>query len=244
MVTRSIDELLGELMRNGFTRGGFAKKMFVHFASSGYYIGQKRSLPVESQKANSVVDISALHEESLDLTGLDDLFQWASEVVAEGLDVKARKARDQKVKRQVLSIIHRSAEMQAKTKYTDELSYLQRRVIALQSALSEKNDELCNLKQLVMAQYINLQRIPELEEKLLQLESSAKKESEIEEERKHLMNALAKLKTERDLLDELLSANEAENVRVAELLRQSREEAEKLKNRRWWHFLTSCWAKN
>lgn len=218
--------------------------MFVHFATSSYYIGQKRSLPVESQKANSVVDISALHEESLDLTGLDDLFQWASEVVAEGLDVKARKARDQKVKRQVLSIIHRSAEMQAKTKYTDELSYLQRRVIALQSALSEKTDELCNLKQLVMAQYINLQRIPELEEKLLQLESSAKKELEIEEERKHLMTALAKLKTERDLLDELLSANEAENVRVAELLRQSREEAEKLKNRRWWHFLTSFWAKN
>lgn len=220
------------------------KKMFVHFATNSYYIGQKRSLPVESQKANSIVDLSALHEESLDLTGLDDLFQWASEMVAEGLDVKARKARDQKVKRQVLSIIHRSAEMQAKSKYTDELSYLHRRVIALQSALSEKTDELCNLKQLVMAQYINLQRIPELEEKLLQLESSAKKELEIEEERKHLMNALAKLKTERDLLDELVSTNEAENVRVAELLRQSREESEKLKNRRWWHFLTSFRAKN
>lgn len=218
--------------------------MFVHFATNSYYIGQKRSLPVESQKANSIVDLSALHEESLDLTGLDDLFQWASEMVAEGLDVKARKARDQKVKRQVLSIIHRSAEMQAKSKYTDELSYLHRRVIALQSALSEKTDELCNLKQLVMAQYINLQRIPELEEKLLQLESSAKKELEIEEERKHLMTALAKLKTERDLLDELVSTNEAENVRVAELLRQSREESEKLKNRRWWHFLTSFRAKN
>ncbi len=244
MVTRSIDELLRELDRNGFTRGGVAKKMFVHFATNSYYIGQKRSLPVESQKANSIVDLSALHEESLDLTGLDDLFQWASEMVAEGLDVKARKARDQKVKRQVLSIIHRSAEMQAKSKYTDELSYLHRRVIALQSALSEKTDELCNLKQLVMAQYINLQRIPELEEKLLQLESSAKKELEIEEERKHLMTALAKLKTERDLLDELVSTNEAENVRVAELLRQSREESEKLKNRRWWHFLTSFRAKN
>lgn len=199
---------------------------------------------MESQKANSVVDINALHDESLDLAGLDDLFQWASEMVAEGLDVKARKARDQKVKRQVLSIIHRNAEMQAKTKYTDELSYLHRRVIALQSVVSEKTDEVCNLKQLVMAQYINLQRIPELEEKLVQLESTAKKEHEIEEERKLLMNALAKLKTERDLLDELLTANESENVRLAELLSQSREATEKLKNRRWWHFLTSIWAKN
>ena len=201
---------------------------------------------MESQKAESMVDLSALHEGAVDVSGLDDLFQWASELVAEGMDVRARKVRDQKVKRQVLNIIYKSAEQQAKAKVFDELCYLQRRVIALQSALGEKNDETCNLKQLVLAQYVNLQKIPELEEKLVQLESAGvdreNLKEEFEEERKQLMNALTKLKTERDLLDELLTANESENLRLVQLLKEIKEENSELKSRPWWHFLKTIWS--
>lgn len=197
---------------------------------------------MEIQKTESIVDLGTQHDDAVDLTGLDDLFQWASELVAEGLDVKARRIRDQKVKRQVLSIIHRSAELQAKTKYSDELSYLQRRVIALQSALAERIDEVCNLKGLVLTQYVNLQRIPQLEEQIVQLEAASINNEELEEERKQILNALTKLKTERDLLDELVTANENENTRLASLLKQSNEENELLKNRRWWHFLRPLWG--
>lgn len=197
---------------------------------------------MEIQKTESIVDLGTQHDDAVDLTGLDDLFQWASELVAEGLDVKARRIRDQKVKRQVLSIIHRSAELQAKTKYSDELSYLQRRVIALQSALAERIDEVCNLKGLVLTQYVNLQRIPQLEEQIVQLEAANINHEELEEERKQILSALTKLKTERDLLDELVTANENENTRLASLLKQSNDENELLKNRRWWHFLRPLWG--
>lgn len=175
------------------------------------------------------------HVEAVELQGLEDLFQWASEVVAEGLDGRARRAREQRIKKQVLSIIHRNAEMQAKAKYTDEINYLNRRVVALQGVVGVRTEEVSDLKQIMVAQYYCLQRIPELEEKIVQLEAQSFNKEQAEEERKHLMNALAKLKMERDYLEELVTVNESENSRLAVLLSETKKELAAVKNRRWWH---------
>ncbi len=190
---------------------------------------------MQNQKAEHYFYPTDDHNGSVDLQGLEDLFQWASEMVADGLDGRSRRERDQKVKKQVLKIIHRSADMQAKAKHADELAYLQRRVISLQGVLAEKMDELGNLKQIVLAQYFGLQRIPELEEKLVQLEAQSLDRQEVEAERRELMTALSKLKKDRDYLDELLSVSENENSRLASLLNDAKAENTALKNRRWWH---------
>ncbi|MBX9689211.1 MAG: hypothetical protein K2X27_21055 [Candidatus Obscuribacterales bacterium] len=191
---------------------------------------------MENQRAEQYFSPIDSHEDSVTVNGLDDLFQWASETVAEGLDGRARRAKEQRVKRQVLNIIHRSADLQAKAKHADELAYLQRRVIALQGVLAEKSEEVANLKQVVLAQYHGLQRIPELEEKVHQLESLTWYREQAEEERKHLMNALAKLKKERDYLEDLVTVNETENSRLALLLNEAKQEIAVLKARRWWHY--------
>lgn len=175
------------------------------------------------------------HDEAIEVQGLEDLFQWASETVADGLDGRARRAREQRIRKQVLNVIHKSAKLQAQTKYADEIGYLNRRVIALQGVVNTRNEEVHNLKQIVLSQYFTIQRIPELEEKVVQLEASSFDKEQAEEERKHLMNAVAKLKKERDFLDELVTINESENTRLAGLLKESREECAELKNRRWWH---------
>lgn len=175
------------------------------------------------------------HEESITLQGLEDLFQWASEMVADGLDGRARKSREQRVKRQVLNIIHRNAELQAKGKYVDEVTYLQRRTMALQAVLVEKTEEITMLRQVMLGQYYALQRVPELEEKVQQLESMTWYREEAEEERKQLMSALAKLKKERDYLEEVLTVNETENTRLARLLQDTKTELQTVNNRRWWH---------
>ncbi len=192
---------------------------------------------MESQRAELYFGPLDGHDDAVAVSGLDDLFNWASETVAEGLDGRARKAKEQRAKRQVLNIIHRSAELQAKAKHADELAYLQRRVIALQGALAESQDELVSLKQVVIAQFYGLQRIPELEEKLVQVQATSLNKEEVEEERKHLMNALSKLKKERDFLEEVVTVNESENTRLSKLYNESKNELSKLKNRRWWHLL-------
>lgn len=195
----------------------------------------ERKVHVEVQRQNN--DPTEVHEEAVDVEGLEDLFQWASETVADGLDARARRARDQKLKRQVLNIIHRSADWQAKNKYTDEITYLHRRVIALQGLLTTRSEELGDLKQIVLAQYYCLQRIPELEEKVVQLQAQNFQKEEAEEERKHLMTALARLKKERDYLEELVSVCETENSRLLRMFNDTKQELAVLKNRRWWHFL-------
>lgn len=192
---------------------------------------------MESQKAEHYFNPIDSHNDAVNTQGLEDLFQWASETVTEGLDGRALKAREQRMKRQVLNIIHRSADLQAKAKHADELAYLQRRVIALQGALAERSDELTNFKQIVIAQYFSLQRIPELEEKIVQLEAKNRQQKEAEEEQKHLLTALTKLKKERDYLEDLVTVNESENSRLALLLNEARSEITALKSRRWWHFL-------
>lgn len=231
--------------------------------------GRKGSAPVETQRAlaetntqGSVVD----HEEAIALQGLDDLFQWASEMVADGLDGRTRRAREQRIKSKVLTVIHQNAAMQAKAKYADEVEYLHRRVIALQNVVTEKLEESVVIRQVMLAQHLSLQRVPELEEKIrvietervdrkvveqqhaqlhglidrLQAEVSRYEEVEIDRDRleiecKQLITALARLKAERDFLEELVETCEAENTRLANLLRDSKTEVERLKQRRWWH---------
>ena len=224
---------------------------------------------METQKAlveTNFSESSADHQEAIALQGLDDLFQWASETVADGLDGRTRRAREHRVKSKVLAVIHEHAALQAKSKYTDEASYLQRRVMALQSVVSEKLEEVVVLRQVMVGQYLSLQRVPELEEKVRQLETDrvdrkvveqqhkqlhekiARLESEViryssieaeidrlDQECKHLVTALARLKVERDFLEELVETCESENTRVASLLRDTRSELESLKQRRWWH---------
>lgn len=191
---------------------------------------------MESQRAEFYFNPIDSHEDAVEVQGLDDLFQWASETVAEGLDGRARRVKELRIKRQVLNIIHRSADLQAKAKHADELAYLQRRVIALQGVLAEKGDELSNLKQVVITQCCAMQRIPELEEKIVQLQAKSFDKEQAEEERKQLMNALAKLKKERDFLEETVTVNESENSRLAKLLAEARQEVAVLRNRRWWHY--------
>lgn len=191
---------------------------------------------MEIQRAEQYVNPADSHDEAVELRGLEDLFQWASDTVSEGLDGRARRAREQRIKKQVLSIVHRNAELQAKAKYGDEIAYLNRRVIALQGVVQVRSDEVTDLKQIVLSQYFHLQRIPELEEKIVQLQATSVDKEQAEEEQRHLMNALSKLKKERDFLEEILTINETENSRLAKLLNETREECETLKNRKWWHY--------
>lgn len=175
------------------------------------------------------------HEEAVDVEGLEDLFHWASEMVADGQDPRNRRSKEQKLRRNVLDIIQRNREYEAKEKYAGEINYLQKRVIALLQIVSEKMEETASLKHVIMSQYYALSKIAHLEEEVKQLEKLTWYREEAEIERKHLMDALAKMKKERDFLEELITVNEHENTRVAKLLVEARLELETLKNRRWWH---------
>lgn len=118
----------------------------------------------------------------------------------------------------------------------EEAAYLQRRVIALLQKLTELTEENASLKQIMVSQYYTLQRIPHLESQVKQMKTLEFEREAAVTERRYLMDGLAKLKTERDLLDELVTTCEEENVRVSKLLAEARRELEELKARRWWHF--------
>jgi hypothetical protein len=51
------------------------------------------------------------------------------------------------------------------------------------------------------------------------------------------MDALAKIKVERDYLEEILVTCEDENARLAAILKTTRAENEELKARKWWQLL-------
>jgi hypothetical protein len=204
---------------------------------SRYDTGKERGARVDTRKA--VVhnfDPRFQHDTNIATDGLEELFDWATEMVnVEANDPRSRRTREQKVRRDVLGMIQHAKEVEASEKFGDELFYLQRRVIALLQLLAEKTDELSALKQIVLTQYIALSRLADLESELKQLQAMTWYREEAEAERKHLMDALAKLKKERDFLDELLCATERENIRVAQLYKNLKDEHEVLKNRRWWH---------
>jgi hypothetical protein len=200
---------------------------------------------LDTRKLQTLENIEPLlnHEDAISVEGLEDLFQWASEMVADGADPRARRIREQKLRRNVLEIIQRNKEIEAREKFGEEISYLQKRVIALLQIVSEKIDENNNLKHVVVTQYFALSQLAKLEDEVKQLQAMTWYRDEAEAERKHLMDALSKLKKERDFLDELLTANEIENSRLAKAINQVSGELQQLKNRRWWHGVLSVFKK-
>lgn len=182
-------------------------------------------------------DSFTTHDDAITVEGLEDLFNWASDMVADGQDPRTRRAKEQKMRRNVLQMLQRTREHEAREKYADEINYLQRRVMALLQILSEKIDENASLRHIVMSQYYALSRIAHLEEEVKQLEELTWFRQEAEAERKHLLDALSKMKKERDVLEEILTINENENTRLAKLLGETRSELDELRARRWWHKL-------
>jgi len=178
------------------------------------------------------------HEDAVTIDGLDDLFNWASEMVADGSDPRTRRVKEQKLRRNMLDIIQRNRELEAKEKFSEEINYLHRRVMALLQIVSEKMEENASLRHIVMSQYYALFRVANLEEEVKQLEKLTWYRDEAEAERKHLMDALAKMKKERDYLEDLVTVNEGENNRLALMLNETREELAQLKARRWWHIFS------
>ncbi len=190
------------------------------------------------QAAHTNVDVESQpsHREVISVDGMDDLFRWASDVVADGgPDADATKDRDLKLKRNFVEYIRKNHDEEAQIKYGEEISYLQKRCIALMQVVNDRLDETSILKQIVVAQSYELKRVAELEAEVKNLQQMTWYREEAELERRNLMNALAKLKFERDWLDELLHTNESENTRLATLLRDCRDRLEVFENRRWWH---------
>jgi hypothetical protein len=200
---------------------------------------------VETRKLQTLENFEPLtnHEDAISIDGLEDLFQWASDMVADGADPRARRIREQKLRRNVLDIIQRNKEIEAREKYGEEIAHLQKRVIALLQIISEKMDENANLKQVVVTQYFAMSRLASLEDEVKQLQAMTWYRDEAEAERKHLMDALSKLKKERDFLDDLLTANEIENSRLAKAINQVCTELNQLKNRKWWHYFVTVFRK-
>jgi hypothetical protein len=210
-----------------------------------YHYGRKEAA-VETNCIGTAggFDPEKLHNEAVTTDGLEDLFKWASNLVADGEDSRTKRTRELRIRRRVLDLIQSSKELQSQAKYAQELNYLQRRSIALLQLLAEKSEEVTATKQIMVAQYFTLQRIPQLEEEVKQLKAMTWYREEAEAERKHLMTSLQRMKKERDFLDELLTVNENENTRLMQLLVKARSEHAELKNRRWWHSIRDFFCGN
>ncbi|MBI4533781.1 MAG: hypothetical protein HY711_07515 [Candidatus Melainabacteria bacterium] len=181
------------------------------------------------------------HDESIAVDGLEDLFKWASEMVSDGEDSRLKRAREHRVRRQVLEVIQRLREQKAVGQATVEIAYLQRRVIALLQKLQDITEENSTIKQMLVAQCYTLKLIPELENEIKRLKEVEWDQQSSQAQQKELLNALSKLKRDRDFLDDLLTTNEEENIRLANLLSEARSEITKLQQRRWWHFFLCPW---
>jgi hypothetical protein len=194
---------------------------------------------VSSHQSNTLLNTDAFekkHDETLDLEGLDHIFRWASEVVADtSEDTRVRMAREKRIKRQVIETIQKVREQKVLVDATNEIAYLQRRVIALLAKIQEVIEENSTLKQMVVSQHYGLQQVSSLEYELKELRSNQIEKDAAVTERRYLMDGLAKLKVERDYLEELLTATEADNARLGSILRDTRTQLEELKCRRWWH---------
>ncbi|HEY9733343.1 MAG TPA: hypothetical protein V6C89_15600 [Drouetiella sp.] len=176
------------------------------------------------------------HKDAISVDGLEHLFRWASEVVADGEDTRLRAAREKRIRREVIDVVQKAREQRIAAKNAHEISYLQRRVIALLQKLTELTEENASLKQIMVGQYYALQRIPYLESQIKQLKTIEYEREAAVTERRYLMDGLAKLKIERDLLDEMVTTSEEENIRVAKLLTEAKAQVAELSARRWWHF--------
>jgi hypothetical protein len=189
----------------------------------------------EAINQDLLTNSASQHSDALDTEGLEHIFRWASDVVAEGEDARVKIARERRVRREVLEVVQKVRDQKVLKEASDETAYLQRRVIALLQKMQEVTEENSLLRQITISQYYALDRIPALEEEIKKLRGMDYEREAAVSERRYLMNALAKLKADRDFLDELLTSAEEENARVARLLSQARAELEELKERKWWH---------
>ena len=175
-------------------------------------------------------------ETSIALEGLDDLFKWASETVAEGEDPRARRERDQRIRRRVMETVQHLREQQAMARSAEENAYLQRRLVAVLQKLQEYTEENSILRQIMVTQSYALAKIPALDAEIKRLGSLELHVDSARRECQDLLGALSKLKVDRDFLEELVRVNEEENSRLAEMLAQAREELFALKSKKWWQF--------
>lgn len=174
------------------------------------------------------------HEEAVTLDGLDHIFKWASEVVADGEDTRAKLAKEKRIRRQVLEMVQKYREQQLLAKANEENAYLQRRVIALLQKVQEVVEENAQIKQIVVNQYWQLSRVPAMERELKEFKSKQIERDAAITERKYLMTALSKMKVERDFLEDIASVNEIENERLARTLNEVKAELEVQKSRKWY----------
>jgi len=192
----------------------------------------------QPELANSIFTTpEAEHDEAVSLDGLDHIFKWASDVVSDGEDERIKNARERRVRRQVLEVVSKYHQQRLAAKSKDEIAYLQRRVIALLQKVQELTEENSAVKQIMVSQYFSIQRIPQLEFEVKQLKAIEFEREAAVMERRYLMDALAKLKVERDYLEDTLTSAEQENNRLAFLLKDTKAELEVVKAKRWWHFL-------
>jgi hypothetical protein len=175
-------------------------------------------------------------DEAIALEGLEDLFKWAAETLSDTEDIRSKRMREQKMRRQVMEMVQREREQRAVARANVEISYLQKRVIALLQKLQESTEENATLKQTIIAQCATLLRLPELEAEVERLKSTESHIEKYQAEQQELLSALSRLKKDRDFLDDLLRANEDENTRLTALLLVAKTDLAALKSRRWWHF--------
>lgn len=177
---------------------------------------------------------------------MDHLFKWAAEMVADGDDLRLRVAREKRVKRDVLEIVHRYHEQKAVSKSKDEIAYLQRRTIALMQRVQDLTEENAAVKQVMVSQYFALEQLQYLEIEVKRLKVLEIEKEAAVEERRFLMDALSKLKVERDFLEDTLDVCEKENSRLAGKINDLNYELIELrefKNRKWYQHLYS-WYKS
>lgn len=173
-------------------------------------------------------------ESSISLEGLDDLLKWASDMVADGEEPRSRRQREQRIRRQVMETVQHVREQQATVRAQQESGYLNRRVIALLQKLQDYTEEISTLRQIIVMQAFSLERIPALTEEVTRLKSLELDIEKAAAERREMLNALSKMKTDRDYLDEIVRVNEEENARLAQTLAIARAELERIKSRKWW----------
>src|SRR5579885_2428542 len=93
-------------------------------------------------------------------------------MVADGQDARVKRAREQRIRRQVMEAVQKLREQEALVRASQENSYLQRRLVAVLQKLQEYTEENATLKQIMVAQSFTLQRLPALEEEISSSSSS------------------------------------------------------------------------
>ncbi|MBX9770963.1 MAG: hypothetical protein K2X29_06310, partial [Candidatus Obscuribacterales bacterium] len=164
------------------------------------------------------------HDQNLSLEGLDGLFTWASDMVADGQDPALKQVSEQKLRRRVLEVVQQAREQKVATEAGSEVSYLQRRVMALLNGMTSLSAENAELKQIILLQTYAMQAIPELETEVKRLLTLDGERQHLEATQESLMNTISKIKIERDILDDLLRAVELENDRIGRKLNEARDQ--------------------